>query len=73
MAEDLCKIVKEEVEGINCEEGSFNSGYLWRLKNKLRPKVANTPTALENKDGNLVTSSQDIKNVTLDHFRNGFQ
>ena len=44
-------------------------GHLWRLKNKLRPKVANTLTALENKDGKLVTSGEEIKNVTLNHFR----
>ena len=50
MAEHLYRIVKEDVDSVNCEEGGFNSGHLWRLKNKLRPKVANTPTALENED-----------------------
>ena len=36
MAEDLYQIVKEEVDFVKCEEGGFNSGHLWRLKNKLR-------------------------------------
>ena len=69
VADDLYKIVKEEVDSVNCEEGGFNSGHLWRLKNKVRPKVNNNPTAIENKDGHLVTNSKDIKNVTMQHFK----
>ena len=61
MAEDMYKIVKEEVELVKCEDGGFNSGHLWRLKNKLRPKTNNTPTAIQNQNGILVTTSQEIK------------
>ena len=45
MAEDMYLIVKEEVDKVKCDEGGFNSGRLWRLKNKLRPKFNNYPTA----------------------------
>ena len=69
MAEDLYKIVKEEVDLVKCEEGGFNSGHLWRLKKKLRPKSNNTPTAIGDTNGKLVTSSQGIKNVTMEHFQ----
>ena len=38
LADDMFKIVKEEVEKVDCESGGFNSGHLWKLKSKLRPK-----------------------------------
>ena len=63
MAEDLYKIVKEEVENIESDEGGFNSGHLWRLKHKLRKKVNNVPTAMLDKDGNLVTTSDELKKL----------
>ena len=50
------------------EEG-FNSGHLWRLKNKLRKKINNVPTAMEDKEGNLVTTSEGLKKLTMDHFK----
>ena len=69
MADDLYKIVKEEVDIVKSDEGGFNSGHLWRLKNKLRYKTNNPPTAIEDKDGKLVTNSAEIKKVTLEHFK----
>ena len=69
MAEDLFSIVKEEVKNIESDEGGFNSGHLWKLKKKLRPKQINNPTAMLNKDGKLVTSKTELKEVTLEHFR----
>ena len=33
MADDMYKIVKEEVDKVDCEAGGFNSGHLWKLKN----------------------------------------
>ena len=61
MSEDLYKIVKEEVEKIESDEGGFNSGHLWRLKHKLRKKINNVPTAMLNEDGKLVTQSDELK------------
>ena len=69
MAEDMYKIVKVEVELVKCEDGGFNSGHLLRLKNKLRPKTNNTPTAIQNQNGMLVTTSQEIKSATMIHLK----
>ena len=69
MAEDMYKIVKEEVDKVDCESGGFNSGHLWKLKSKLRPKFTDYPTAMQNSEGNLVTSEEDIKKLTVDHFK----
>ena len=69
MSENMFNIINEEVKIIHTDEGGFNSGHLWKLKNKLRPKKGSTPTAMINKEGNLVTTSNDIKNATLEHFK----
>ena len=61
MAEDMYKIVKEEVDKVDSEAGGFNSGLLWKLKSKLRPKLTDHPTAMQDIIGNLVTSEEDIK------------
>ena len=68
-ADDLYKILKEEVEIVKSDEGGFNSGRLWRLKNKLRSKKNYPPTAIEDKYGKRVTNSAEIKKVTLEHFK----
>ena len=68
MADDLYKIVKEEVDIVKSDEGRFNLGHLWRLKNKLRCKKNNPPTAIQDKNCKLVTNSADIKNVTPEIF-----
>ena len=59
MAEDIYNIVKEEVEIVKNDEGGFYSGHLWKLKNKLRPKHILNPTAMLNREGKLVTESED--------------
>ena len=69
MADDLFKIVKEEVEKVSCQEGGFNSGHLWSLKNKLRPKVRNLPTAMLDQSGKLLTSAEGIKQGAMNHFK----
>ena len=67
MSEDLYNIVKEEVKVVESDEGGFNSGHLWKIKNKLRPKNKMVPTAMMNKEGKIVTSSGDIKKATMKH------
>ena len=69
MAEDLYNIVKEEVKLVESDEGGFNSGHLWRLKSKLRKKINNAPTAMNDKNGNLVTTSEGLKKLAMDHFK----
>ena len=61
MAEDLYNIVEEEVKIEKSYESGFYSGHLWKIKNKLRPKHISNPTAMLNREGKLVTESEDIK------------
>ena len=69
MAEDMYLIVKEEVDKVICDEGGFNSGHLWRLKNKLRPKFNSYPTAMHDKEGKLVTTETALKNLAMEHYK----
>ena len=69
MSEDMFKIVTEEVSKIYCESGGFNSGHLWKLKNKLRPKFNDNPTAVLDINGTLVTSVENIKKIHVAHFQ----
>merc|ERR1712083_578266 len=52
--------IKEEIEGIKCDEGGRNSGHLWKLKKKLIPRIQDPPTAIKNSDGNLLTKKDEI-------------
>jgi hypothetical protein len=67
-AERNVKIIYEETKNINCEDGGINSNKLWQLKKKLCPKLPDPPTAMINKDGHLVTSNIEIKELALDTF-----
>ena len=65
----MFRVVQEEVGKIDCESGGFNSGHLWKLKSKLRPKFYDNPTALIDSCGKLVTSQENIKKSHVDHFK----
>ena len=69
MAEDMYEIVKDEVAKVKSDEGGFNSGHLWQLKNKLRPIYNNYPTAMLDKNGKLVTTEIGLKNLAMEHFK----
>ena len=61
--------IKEEISYIKCEEGGIHSGNLWKLKKKLNPKSRDPPTAMKDKEGNLVTSPNLIENIALEVFK----
>ena len=69
-AETNYKHIKEELKDIECDEGGFNVGKLWKLKKKLCPYKKDPPTAMLDSCGNLVTSAEGIKKITLEHFKN---
>ena len=54
---------------VDCESGGFNSGHLWKLNSKLRPKFNDNPTAVMDKSGVIVTSAESIKEVHVEHFK----
>ena len=68
-AQDNYEKIKEELDGINCEEGGFNSGKLWKLRKKLFPKSRDPPTAMMDMDGNLITSVDSIQDLALETYR----
>ena len=65
---DLFNIVKAEIENIDCEAGGFNSGHLWKIKSKLKPKLSNKYTAIEDGDGKLLTTGAEIDEETVKHY-----
>ena len=62
--------IKEEIDNINCDEGGFNSGHLWKLKKKLSPRGRDPPTAMLDPFGNLVTSTAGVGKLALNHYQN---
>ena len=68
-AKDNYNKIKEEIADIKCEEGGINSGKLWKLKKKLSPKCRDPPTAMLDKEGNLVTDPERIANIGLEVFK----
>ena len=61
--------IKEEIEGIKCDEGGRTSGHLWKLKKKLIPRIQDPPTAIKNSDGNLLTKKDEIMDENVKHFK----
>ena len=67
-SDDRFKVVEDEIEKIDCEFGGFNSGLLWKIKSKLKPKLNNKYTAIEDDNGKLLTNEEDINNQTVKHY-----
>ena len=65
--------IKKEVKAMNGEEGGFNPGKLWKLKSKLAPRKVEPPSAMRNKDGDLLATDKKIKEATLKHFTDVFE
>ena len=70
IADEACRIVYEETKGLDNEDGGFNPGHLWKLKDKIIPKQCNVQTAMKDVNGKLVTNVEDIKKHTINHFKN---
>ena len=60
--------IKEEIEGMNCEDGAVNSGKLWKLKKKLHSNFPDPPTAMRDSKGKLLTEKTDILEETVQHY-----
>ena len=66
--------IKDEIKVMNNEEGGYNPGHLWKLKQKLSPRHSEPPTAMKDKDGKkLLTSEEDIKAETIKHYKRVFK
>ena len=61
--------VKEHLEQISSEEGTFLNLGFWKLKQKLRPCSKDPPMAKNDKHENLITSPEGIKNLYLEAYK----
>ena len=60
--------IEEELNGIKCDEGGIHSGKLWKLRKKLFPNSRDPPTAMFDKDENLVTSEAEIEKLAIETY-----
>ena len=73
-SEKMVKTILSEVKGMSkSEEGGVNTGKLWKLKKKLMPRNHEPPTAMINKDGELLTDKGDIIDEAVSHYKNVFK
>ena len=70
IADEAWTIISDESIGLNSESGGYNPGHLWRLKDKIIPRPPQVPTAMKGADGSLLTSKDDLKKETVDHYSN---
>ena len=63
LAEEYFQNLKEASLDINCAEGGNMQKEIWKLKKHMCPKNCDPPTAMVDKDGNLVTNQEDIKEM----------
>ena len=68
-AESNYSKIMEEIADLECEEGGINVGKLWKLKKKLSPTCRDPPTAMLDKEGNLVTSPRQIESLAVEAFK----
>ena len=64
-SEDNYKAIQEVCQGLTCEDGGMNVGKLWRIKKKLTGIYHETPTAMMDAFGNLVTSTKALEQFTV--------
>ena len=68
-AETMFQKIRKEVKAMDSEEGGFNPGKLWKLKNKLSPKHMEPPTAMKDSDGKLLTTDKEVKAEAVKHYK----
>ena len=57
-SEGIYNDIKTEIGNIIYEEGGLNSGNWWKLRNKLKKKCPDPPTAMKDEYGNLITGKE---------------
>ena len=70
----MYKKIEQELQNKgDCEDGGLNSGKLWKLKKKLAPRISEPPSAMEDSEGNVLTSEEDILNEAVKHYKSVFE
>ena len=62
------KLVTEMVKELSCN-GKFSQIGMWKLKSKLFPKELDSPMAKYDDKGNLVTTTDALKTLYIEHYR----
>ena len=67
-SEENINIVNEHLKNLELENGNFSQSGMWKLKSKLCPTVVDPPTAKLDKNGKLVTNTEDLLNLYLETY-----
>ena len=62
--------VKEYIKSVENENGNFSQLKLWKLKQKLCPKICDPPMAKKDENGTLITSPELLKSLYLRTYKN---
>ena len=65
-AESKYKHVIKELNMMSPEEGRIDAQKFWKLKKRLFPRSVDPPSAMLDKQGNLITSKVDIENRAIE-------
>ena len=66
VAETKYKQVIEELNHMKPEEGRIDAQKFWKMKKKLFPKSRDPPSAMLDKDGNMLTTDAAIEKRALE-------
>ena len=64
------EIVKQHINDIQKEDGNFSQLKLWKLKQKLCPKVPDPSMAKRDENGTLITAPEALKSLYLRTYKN---
>ena len=65
--------IKEQVESITNNNGTTNNAKVWKLRQKIFPKPAEQLVGKRDKDGNLVTNLDKIKEIYINGYMERLQ
>ena len=65
-AKEYMNKIKDKIGDIECDEGGFTIGNIWKLKKEIFPQCREPPTAmLDPESGNLLTTEDKIEEATI--------
>ena len=62
--------ILDEIKGMDSESGGLNVGNMWKIKDKIVPKVSDVPIAMKDPSGKLIISQKDIQKETMSYYTN---
>ena len=70
IASEATQIVIDKTKGLSNDHGGTNPNHLWKLKSKIIPKPPQNPTAMKDPNGLIVTTEDELKKHTINHYEN---